>query len=89
MAKLAWNNRVSGFSSKREGAYHSAGTAELLGLQRNLSQLNFGEELSRTAKVVNVSACLKDSAEDLGEYRRELVLQQRSGLLPALRFVCS
>lgn len=64
MAKLAWNNRVSGFSSKREGAYHSAGIAELLGLQRNLSQLNFGEEFSRTAmKAVNASGSWKDSAE--------------------------
>lgn len=75
MAKLAWNNRVSGFSSKREGAYHSAGIAELLGLQRNLSQLNFGEEFSRTAmKAVNASGSWKDSAEDLGGYCRQLVL---------------
>lgn len=79
MAKLVWNNRVSGFPSKREGARHSvqysAGIAEPLGLQRSLSQLNFGEELSRTAmKAVNASASLEDSAEDLGGHRRQLVL---------------
>lgn len=75
MTKLAWNNRVSGFSLKREGACHSAGIADLLGLQRNLPQLNFGEEfLRRAMKAVNASAALKDSAEDLGGYRQEPVL---------------
>lgn len=70
MVKLAWNDRVSGIFLKREGAYHGAGIAEPLDLRKNLSQLNFGEELSWAAmKAVNASASLKDSAEDLGGYR--------------------